>query len=647
MNEVALVERQLEQERRARKDVEQRLNDKSVELARANRELQRASRRLHSLESQGEDVRQQLESELRTESERCRQLERRLSIFTEIVRCTGEAVAITDREGKIIEVNPAYEHALGQSRAEAVGTVLYGGPADGSDERYRELWRSLRDDGRWAGEIVATRKNGEQFQSWVTINAISDEYGNTSHYIGVARDMTVQRMNEQQLRKLEFYDVLTQLPNRAMFNERLGNALQAAERDRSTVAVIHFNIDQFKGVNDTLGHPTGDRLLVEVSRRISNCIRVADTIARTGGDEFTILLTNLDAPFEAVYIVERLIETIGMPLELGDVTIQVGASAGMSFYPDDGQDGDTLLKNADLALHAAKERGRRQYCTFSPEMLIRSSERFSLSIQLDGALNKDEFKLAFQPIFNVKTGIADSVEALIRWQAPDGQWVPPGVFIPHAEATGLIYKIDCWVLERSCRAAASWARGGAGGLGIAVNLSAMSVQQPDMAEVVDRILCKTGLPPHLLTLEITETAVIADPHVARTVLERIVGLGVGLSVDDFGTGHSSLSYLTQFPIDCIKLDRLFVNRIGKDGASEKVIQSVLELARKLALRVVAEGIEEPEQQQFLAAAGCELMQGFYLVAPLCGDQFEGWLSLQNQPLPALGRAIDHRLSDAS
>lgn len=280
-------------------------------------------------------------------------------------------------------------------------------------------------------------------------------------------------------------------------------------------------------------------------------------------------------------------------------------------------------------------------------MLIRSSERFSLSIQLDGALNNDEFKLAFQPIFNVKTGIADSVEALIRWQTPDGQWVPPGVFIPHAEATGVIYKIDCWVLERSCLAAASWARGGAGGLGIAVNLSAMSVQQPDMAEVVDRILCKTGLPPHLLTLEITETAVIADPHVARTVLERIVGLGVGLSVDDFGTGHSSLSYLTQFPIDCIKLDRLFVNRIGKDGASEKVIQSVLELARKLALRVVAEGIEEPEQQQFLAAAGCELMQGFYLVAPLCGDQFDGWLSLQNQPLPALGRAIDRRLSDAS
>lgn len=237
------------------------------------------------------------------------------------MRCTGETVAITDREGKIIEVNPAYEHALGQPRAEAVGTVLYGGPADGSDESYREMWRSLRDDGRWAGEIAATRKNGEQFQSWVTINAISDEYGDTSHYIGVARDMTVQRMNEQQLRKLAFYDVLTQLPNRAMFNERLSNALQTAGRDRTTVAVIHFNIDQFKGVNDTLGHPAGDRLLVEVSRRISNCIRVADTIARTGGDEFTILLTNLDAPFEAVYIVERLIETIGMPLPLHDVTI--------------------------------------------------------------------------------------------------------------------------------------------------------------------------------------------------------------------------------------------------------------------------------------------------------------------------------------
>jgi EAL domain-containing protein (putative c-di-GMP-specific phosphodiesterase class I) len=258
-------------------------------------------------------------------------------------------------------------------------------------------------------------------------------------------------------------------------------------------------------------------------------------------------------------------------------------------------------------------------------MLARSNDRLSLGVQLENALKHNGFTLNYQPIINVKTGVVDSMEALIRWQKPDGRWIPPGTFIPYAEAVGLIYRIDCWVLERACSDAASWARNGECNLGVAVNLSAVSVQQSNMAKVVEDVLQRTRLSPAMLTLEITETAVIADPRVARRVLDEIVALGVSLSVDDFGTGHSSLSYLTQFPIDYIKLDRLFVSRIGKDIASEQVIQSVLELAQRLGLRVIAEGIEEPEQQSFLTVAGCELMQGFYLMKPLQGHQLGDWL----------------------
>lgn len=632
MDGTAPAENDFELERRLRKDIELLSRHRDFQSAAARRALGRINKILDQLTARL----RQLNVELAGETELRLEAERRLRIYSEAIRCMGDAVVIADPDGRIIDVNPAYENTVGQVREEAIGSSLYGGLLGaGAQQRESGLCRSLRRQGRWAGEVLNRSVNGEALQSWMHINTVSDAGGNPTCYIGIVRDMTPLCDSVGDPEKMSCYDALTHLPNRALFNDRLHMALANAARRHSMMAVIHIDIDQFKYVNDTLGAAAGDRLLVEISRRITGSIRGADTIARTGGDEFTVLLTHLEAPFEAIYIVERLIESIGLPIDLGDTAIQVGANAGISFYPGDGQDSDTLQKYAALALHEAKAQGPRQHRIFSADMLARSSERFSLGIQLESALNDNGFTLNYQPIINVRTGAADSMEALIRWQKPDGQWIPPGTFIPYAEAVGLIYRIDCWVLERACSDAACWARGG-GGLGVAVNLSAVSVQQPNMPKVVADILQRTRLPPALLTLEITETAVIADPHIARRVLDEIVALGVSLSVDDFGTGHSSLSYLTQFPIDYIKLDRLFISRIGKDITSEKVIQGVLELARKLGLRVIAEGIEEPEQQSFLTVAGCELMQGFYLMRPLAASQLGDWLR-ENRNAPVSGR----------
>jgi diguanylate cyclase (GGDEF)-like protein/PAS domain S-box-containing protein len=372
MDEALLIARQLERERRARKSAETLLESKSLELYEANQALLHLNatleRHVHELEEANEGLRSEIE--LRKDAER------QLKIYAEVIRSTGEAVAITDLNGKIIEANPAYEYAVGRTREEVIGTSLYGTNSDpDSEDPYRELWRALDADGHWTGEVLDRRSNGEPFPSWALINAVRDERGDPVHYVCVSRDITALKQSEHQLQKLAFYDSLTSLPNRALFNDRLSIALASAERQQSLIAVIYLDLDRFKYVNDTLGHPAGDRLLVEIGQRISRCIRTADTLARMGGDEFTILLTHLGSEADAVRTAERIVEVVGMPVQLGKETVYVGVSIGISFYPAHGQDAETLQKNADLAMYEAKEGGRSQYRVFSPEMLTRSNER--------------------------------------------------------------------------------------------------------------------------------------------------------------------------------------------------------------------------------------------------------------------------------
>jgi len=595
----------LQEVRQAQTQLEQRVNARTRELRAANEELS-------------------------SEVVQRREAERHLRIYAEVIRRTGEAVAITDDSGTLIEVNPAYEDALGRPREELIGTRLYPIEPGGENEAlHRELWRAVEANGHWTGEVLGCRGNGETFPSWVLINTLRDDSGTPTHYVCVSRDITALKRSEEQLQRLAFYDGLTRLPNRALFNDRLRVALAGAERQRDLIAVMYLDLDGFKEVNDTLGHAAGDGVLIEIGERIGRCIRASDTLARTGGDEFTILLARAGSTSDVTLIAERIVEAVAMPIQAGGQTVKVGTSIGISFYPNDGVDAETLQMKADLAMYKAKKAGRGQYRVFEGESAARGKERFSLTAELEAAIAGDQFVVFYQPIVNASSGRVERAEALLRWRKPGHGLTLPETFLPHAEQCGLVRKIDAWVLERACSDARKWL-GENCGPSLCVNLSAVSLQQPNVVKTVAGVLERTGLAPRLLTLEVTESALLRDPHAARDTLEAIDALGVGLALDDFGTGHSSLSYLARFPLDCIKLDLALVDGIGKDAASEQLIRTLLALAERLKLRIVAEGVEHEDQQQFLSALGCELMQGYRFVRPMPGDMLPDWLASNGQ-----------------
>jgi diguanylate cyclase (GGDEF)-like protein/PAS domain S-box-containing protein len=550
---------------------------------------------------------------------------RELRIYAQVISSTGEAVAIAGPDGRIVEVNAAFEGAAGRDSAEVIGTPMYAAESGPHPEGfYREIWRTVENADHWSGEILQRRRDGETFPTWATINALRDEQGRVTHYVSVWRDVSTLKQAEQQLQQLAFYDSLTGLANRALFNDRLGIAVLNARRRNTGLAVMYIDLDRFKFVNDSLGHAAGDQLLIEIGQRIKRCVRSTDTVARMGGDEFTVLLTESSAETDAVQIAGRLIEAVAQPVSLRGEDVYVGASIGIALYPQDAQDAEAIKKHADVAMYEAKQAGRGQYCVFDPAMMARVGDRVSLSARIENALRGREFTLVYQPIIDAASGKPVGAEALIRWPQSDGNMMEPMQFIPHAEEAGLIRRIDEWVLETACRDAVGWQARAP--LRLAVNVSAISLQQPGLAELIESILAETGLPPAQLAIEITETAVIADPEAARVVLEQISALGVSLSMDDFGTGYSTLDYLVRFPLSTIKLDQSFVARIGKDRASEAVIGSLLQLGRHLDLRMIAEGVEDAEQQAFLEKAGCEFVQGFHLSRPLPADHLEQWLA---------------------
>ena len=595
-------------------DLERRLRERTAEL-------QEARRALHSeaLERQA--------------------AERQLAICWEVIGATGEAVAIADASTTLIEVNPAYEDAMARSREELIGTRLYPiEPGRESEALHRELWRAVEANGQWAGEVTSYRGNGDSFLSWVQIRLLRDESGAPSHYVCVSRNVTALKRSEEQLQRLAFYDSLTQLPNRALLNDRLRVALASAERRHDLIAVMYLDLDGFKQVNDTLGHAAGDALLVETGQRIDRCIRASDTLARTGGDEFTVLLTRASSIAHVTVIAERILEAVAAPMQVAGRTARVGISIGISLFPRDGQDAETLQLKADLAMYKAKKAGRGQYRIFEGEALPRSKDRLSLTAQLEAALAGEELVVFYQPVVDAASAKVERAEALLRWRKPGGELTSPDAFLPHAQQCGLIRRIDAWVLERACRDARSWL-GETSRPGVCVNLSPMSIQQPILASLVAGVLDGTGLAPKQLHLEVTESAIVGDPQAARRALEEIASLGVSWSLDDFGNGQSSLAYLTRFPIRGVKLDRALVERIGRDSAGEDLIRAIVTEARRLDLDVVAKGVEHADQQAFLSALGCHLMQGHRLVRPMSGDMFADWLAANGARWPRKGKRL--------
>ncbi len=497
------------------------------------------------------------------------------------------------------------------------GPILYANP-----RRRQELTQLLDDKGSYRNEEVEyQRKDGSRFFAVNSATTVKDEQGTPIYFDGVISDITERKRAEAQVYQLAHYDSLTGLPNRALLRDRLGQAMHDARRRNAKLAVMYLDLDRFKNVNDSLGHETGDKLLKAVSMRLRECMRDSDTISRQGGDEFLLILRDVsDAPGVA-RVAEKLQDAVAKPVRIGEYELHITPSIGISLFPDDATDIDDLIRNADAAMYHAKENGRFNFQFFTPEMNTRAYERLSLEGSLRLAMERQEFKLHYQPQVDLRTGQIMGIEALLRWNRGGQEQVPPSVFVPVLESSGMIGEVGEWVLREACRQNRAWQDMGLMPLPMAVNLSAIQFNRRNMADTISAILAETKLEARYLELEFTESAVMHDSREVSTIISRLDDLGVQLALDDFGTGYSSLTYLRRFHLDKLKIDQSFVRDIDLDVDDAAIVTAIIGMARNLKVSVVAEGVETRAQCDFLRANGCDGLQGYLFSKPLPADEF--------------------------
>jgi diguanylate cyclase (GGDEF)-like protein/PAS domain S-box-containing protein len=566
---------------------------------------------------------QELRHALKVRNRALKFSQRSLRLAEKVIENSLEGIIVTDREGFIETVNPAFSRLTGYRPEEVIGrnpSLLSSGRHD--RDFYRNMWHKLAEGGHWQGEIWNRRKDGEVYPELLTITAIADETGEVTHYAALFSDISELKENEKRIKHLAYFDPLTGLPNRRLFADRLQMGVAHSHRNGQQLAVLFVDLDRFKRVNDSLGHAVGDSLLREVSGRIEACIREDDTVARMGGDEFTVLLSEVRDFEEAAQVARRIIERLEQPVLIEGNELVVTSSIGISYYPDDGPDPDTLIRNADTAMYRAKADGRNSYQLYTPSMNARSREHLSLEVALRRALDRDELRLFYQPLHACASGALAEAEALLRWEHPERGLMTPADFVPLAEETGLIEPIGEWVVATACRQLRTWLDQGFPAIKVAVNISARQFQQPEFAGALKRNLDRFRVPAGALNLELTETLLMEDGVEVIRMLNRIRDLGVGISVDDFGTGYSSLNYLKRFPIRTLKIDQAFIRDISSSPEDEAIVSAVINLAHSLRLEVVAEGVEREEQLALLKRHGCDLIQGFLYGPALPPELFQ-------------------------
>jgi diguanylate cyclase (GGDEF)-like protein len=465
------------------------------------------------------------------------------------------------------------------------------------------------------------RRDGIEIPIEDSVAPIHDRGGQASGAVIVFRDVSAAHAMAVQMTHSAQHDFLTGLPNRMLLSDRVSQAIALAARHKNRVAVLFLDLDGFKHINDSLGHPIGDKLLQSVAKRLVDGVRDSDTVSRQGGDEFVVLLSDLAQPEDAIISVNRMLMMLAAPHFIGQHDLCVTASIGVSIYPDDGLNAETLIKNADTAMYQAKENGRQSYQFFKPAMNVRAVERQSIEESLRRALERQEFALHYQPKIDLRTGAITGAEALIRWTHPTRGMVPPVQFIPVAEECGLILPISNWVLREACKQARAWVDAGLPMTNMAVNISAMEFRDDNFVDRVFAILEETGLDPGSLELELTESVLMKRVESAASVLQALRARGVQLAVDDFGTGYSSLSYLRKFPVDALKIDQSFVRQITTSPDETSIVTAVISMGRSLKLRVVAEGVETLEELEFLRAHQCDEAQGYFFSRPVPPRQF--------------------------
>jgi diguanylate cyclase (GGDEF)-like protein/PAS domain S-box-containing protein len=558
--------------------------------------------------------------------------EERLLLSDRVFRNTSEAIIITRPDGEIVDINKAFTTITGWEREEVIGQnprVMKSGRQD--SDFYKMMWQEIHTKGCWSGEIWDRKKSGEEYPKWLTINAVNDGQGVVTHYIGIFSDITKNKATEEQLQRMAFYDDLTGLPNRTLCRDRLEHELKVARRHNKKLAVLFLDLDRFKYINDTLGHASGDLLLQQAAQRITSCVREEDTVARLGGDEFTVILSDVADTRIIQRITSNIIGRLSEQFTIQGTEVNIGASIGISLYPDNGTDYDTLTKNADTAMYKAKEAGRNTYRFFTDELHATIKRRLLLEKELRTALENDSLELHYQPKVNLHSGKITGMEALLRWNHPVLGPISPLEIIPIAEDTGLIMPLGNWVLRQACRQNAAWIKAGHGPLRMAVNLSGRQFDQRDITDQIEHTLLDAGLAPEHLELELTESMVMRDADRTKVTLSRLRQLGIYISVDDFGTGYSSLAYLKQFPIHCLKIDKSFVDDLGKNPDAGAIAKAIISMAKSLGLNVVAEGIETREQMELLREDGCDEMQGYYYSCPLPAHEFSQLLNTEERP----------------
>lgn len=531
---------------------------------------------------------------------------------------TTEGIMITDAGDHIVAVNRAFTEITGYGAEEIQGRnprLLSSGRHD--EAFYRAMRESLKRTGHWRGEVWNRHKNGQVFPVLQTISAVQDETGRVTGHVCMFSDITHIKQTEARLERLAYHDALTGLPNRLLFDERLEHAMQQAARHGERLAVLYFDLDRFKQLNDTLGHQVGDALLEAIADRLGKRLRKSDTLSRRGGDEFTVLLENLRQPEQAANVARDILRQLGKPFPLptGD-TVQTGTSIGISLFPDDGRDAHQLVERADAAMYEAKASGGGQYRFYTPEITQASRERMELEMRLRQAVEASRLQLVYQPLYDVGSGRLVGTEALLRWSEPDLGEIATERFIPLAEEAGLMARLGEWVLSEACAQAKVWDTAGLPILRMAVNISPRQIQGPEFGRLVRQTLASTGLTPERLELELTEASLLALPEAGLDALRSLRSLGVSVTVDDFATGVSALGRLQHLPVDRLKIDRSFVHDLPADQAGTRIVHIIVAMARAMRLQVTAEGVENEAQMQLIRQEQCDLAQGFLLSRPV-------------------------------
>jgi diguanylate cyclase (GGDEF)-like protein/PAS domain S-box-containing protein len=546
-----------------------------------------------------------------------RRAEADLHLSAKVFESSVEGVVITDHEARILRVNRAFSKITGYSEAEIIGqrpSVLKSGRHD--KEFYRGMWQSITDNGYWQGEIWNRRKNGEVYPEWLTISTVTNEAGQVTNLIGGFTDMSQQKQAEDRIQHLMYYDALTDLPNRTLFRDRCKQAMSRAWRSGKSVAYLHFDIDRFVNINDSLGHSVGDQLLQQVGQRLAGCVRQQDLVARFVGDEFGVGVTDVERSGMMEGLLQNVVDAFSEPFYAQHREIFLAPSIGVAFFPDDATNFDELARYADTALQAAKRDGGANYHLYQKSMHKDADDRLTLESALRRALEREEFQLHYQPKLSLGSGDIIGVEALLRWERKDEGMMLPGKFIPLLEETSLIIPVGEWVLRQACRDHQAWVGMGHKPTPVAVNLSARQFRDRGLVEMVRRVLDETGIAPEMIEVEITESCVMEDPEETLKILQSFHEMGLHIAIDDFGTGYSSLSYLKRFPLDVLKIDRSFVADIPEDEDDAAIIDTIIAMGHRLKLSVIAEGVETEDQAEFLREHGCDNVQGYFYDRPM-------------------------------